>query len=275
MNPSSFHMIGENPLKNWENEGSLPLLNDYKIVLDVFEGPLDLLIHLIKREKINIYDVSITRITDQYLAFLETMRILDLNIAGDFLVMAATLIYIKSRTLLSAKEEDEEEELEEQKNDLVERLVEYQKFKEAAEHLAGFEQEQTSLYFRPACHCQLKLAEKLLPDIKIEIFDLVLALQDVLHKVRQERVFIPIEITEIDMKDKIRQILAFLRHNQCISFKKILEGNYERQNIIITFLALLELVRVSKVQVHQSEPFGEVHVSINPPGKKFRALPAS
>ena len=184
----------KNQKKDQAGKNSLPLLNGYKVILDIFEGPLDLLIHLIKKEKINIYDVSLTKITDQYLAFLETMRILDFTIAGEFLTMAATLIYLKSRTLLYPKELPEEEDLIEQKKDLIERLVEYQKYKKATEQLDYFAQERSKVFFRPAC--QLEFTEEKLPNIKAEIPELVLALQNVLHKIKEK------EALGYDLSDK-------------------------------------------------------------------------
>lgn len=237
--------------------------HEYKITLDVFEGPLDVLLHLIRKEKISIYDVSLTKITDQYLAFLETMRELDLDIAGDFLVMAATLIYLKSRTLLEPKLPQEEEDLEEEKKQFVDRLLEYEKFKKISAQLEFFEKERNSLFFRPQ---GLSIFAQQPSQLEAEIFDLVLALQGVLHKAREEEIFIPIEINEIDIKDKIRQILTLLRKNTQCLFEELLEGKYGRHHLVATFLAILELVKAGKIKVQQTILFGEVIISLNPSG---------
>lgn len=259
MNAAMANKRKKNQKKDPAKEDALRLSNNYKVILDIFEGPLDLLIHLIKKEKISICDVSITKITDQYLAFLETMRTLDFNIAGEFLTMAATLIYIKSRTLLYPKQLPEEEDLMEQKTNLIKRLMEYQKYKKATEQLINFAQERNKVFFRPAC--QFEFTEKECSNIKTEISELVLALQNVFHKIEDKKALIPIEIREIDLRDKIRQILIFLSYNQNTYLEKILGGNYEKQNIIVTFLALLELVKTGSIQLNQSVTFGELKIS--------------
>ncbi|MEW6379271.1 MAG: segregation/condensation protein A [bacterium] len=236
--------------------------SEYRVVLDIFEGPLDLLVHLIKKEKIDIYDISITKITDQYLAFLETMTILNLDVTSEFLVMAATLIYMKSQTLLTPKEPHEEEELEEQKKDLVDRLVEYQRYKEAAEFLCTMADEHSRIFFRPP-----------LPDPEqgdslsigeAEIFDLVLAFRNILHAHQAEEPVIPLKIDEIDVKDKIQQILVFLRVYHHAHFEELLEGRYERHIIVVTFLALLEMAKTGIIRLRQAMPFGKISISVVP-----------
>jgi len=247
--------------KGKENQNTLYTKGEYRVVLDVFEGPLDLLVHLIRKEKIDIYDISIAEITDQYLAFLETMTILNLDVTSEFLVMAATLIYIKSQTLLTPKAAHEEEELEEQKKELVDRLLEYQRYKESAENLWHLAEEQNKLFSRPSGYAEEHAGGEL-HNIEAGIFDLVLALRSVLHKVPAEAPFIPLKISEIDIKDKIRQIQILLQLCKSALFEEILDGRYERQYIIITFLALLEMAKTGIIRMQQLVPFGEISVSI-------------
>ena len=259
MKAAVVEKIRKDQKKDRARKNDSPFGNTYQVILDIFEGPLDLLIHLIKKEKINIYDVSISKITEQYLAFLETMHTLDFTITGEFLTMAATLIYIKSRTLLRPKDIPEEEDLLEEKTDLIERLVEYQKYKNATEQLMSFAQERSKVFARPSYntqHTETVFSE----NTKAEISELVLAIQSLLKKIEKKEPLIPIKINEIDIKDKIQQILIFLRYNKNIHWEKILEGNYEKQNIIVTFLALLELVKNCSIQLYQSMPFGELKI---------------
>jgi len=251
--------------KSKENQNAVPARGEYRVVLDVFEGPMDLLMHLIKKEQIDIYDIPIAKITDQYLAFLETMTILNLDVTSEFLVMAATLIYMKSQTLLTPKAAHEEEELEEQKRELVDRLLEYQRYKEAAENLWHLAEERNKLFTRPPDYVEEHVrAEGELPGIEAGIFDLVLALRSVLHKVPPEEPFIPLKISEIDIKDKIRQIQISLQLCKSASFEELLEGRYQGQNIIVTFLALLEMSKAGVIRLQQLSPFGEISVSIVP-----------
>ncbi|MEW5800641.1 MAG: segregation/condensation protein A [bacterium] len=249
-----------------ESQNTIPTKGEYRVVLDVFEGPLDLLMHLIKKEKIDIYDISITKITDQYLAFLETMTILNLDITSEFLVMAATLIYMKSQTLLTPKAPHEEEELEEQKRDLVDRLLEYQRYKEAAENLCYLAEERSRLFSRPAIGT---FSDGDFSTIEAGIFDLVLALRGILHKVPADEPVIPLKVSEIDIKDRIRQILISLRFLKSALFEELLEGKYERQNIIITFLALLEMAKTGMIRLKQPVPFGEITVAVAPVEERF------
>ncbi|MCL6583905.1 MAG: segregation/condensation protein A [bacterium] len=252
---------------------SLPR-SEYRVVLDIFEGPMDVLMHLIRKEKINIYDIPIAKITDQYLAFLETMTTLNLDITSEFLVMAATLIYLKSQTLLSPKEPHEEEEFEERKKELVDRLVEYQQYKEAAEYLLHLANEHSRIFPRPPLLDQpdsLPGGDLFIPG-EVGIFDLVLAFRNVLqaHQQTQEP-SIPLKIDTIDIKDKIEQILVFLQLYRSAHFEELLEGRYERYNMVVTFLALLEMARTGIIHLQQLTPFGKILISITPGDMKYLA----
>jgi segregation and condensation protein A len=178
--------------------------------------------------------------------------------------MAATLIYMKSQSLLTPKAAHEEEELEEQKRELVNRLLEYQRYKEAAENLWQLAQERDKLFSRPSGYVEEPAEGDLHNNIEAGIFDLVLALRSVLRKVPPEEPFIPLKIREIDIKDKIQQIQAILRLCKSARFEELLDGRYERQYIIITFLALLEMAKTGIIRLQQLVPFGEISVFIVP-----------
>jgi segregation and condensation protein A len=239
----------------------MPAPEEYKVRLEVFEGPLDLLLYLIKREELDIYNIPIERITRQYMEYLALMRLLDLNIAGEFLVMAATLMMIKSRLLLPVEERPElEAEEEDPRWDLVRQLVEYKKFKEAATHLQQREWQRTNVFLRglePAVPTEpdpgLVLAD-------VSMFDLIAAFNDALKRVRVE------ELGEIfaepfTVADKIEYILITLRQRERLAFSNLFQNMATRQEITCTFLALLELIRLRQVAAVQEREFGEIVLS--------------
>jgi len=228
----------------------------YKVELDVFEGPLDLLLYLIKQDEVDIYDIPIERITDQYMQYLDVMKMLDLNIAGEFIVMAATLMMIKSRMLLPVEERHELEEEEDPRWDLVRQLVEYKKFKDAASHLGDLESIQENLFGRTGEGVQLGPE----PDIALEdvsIFDLISAFNTALKNAPRE------ELQEIfaeryTVEDKVDEITAELRSKGHASLSRMLAGVTHRFEMVCTFLAILELIRLRKIRAKQSGHFGEI-----------------
>ncbi len=231
---------------------------DYKVQLDVFEGPLDLLLYLIKKDELNIHDIPIERITTQYLEYLRLMKMLDLNIAGEFLVMAATLMMIKSRMLLPVEERPELEEEEDPRWDLVRQLVEYKKFKDAANHLEFLEVRQENAFARGGEGVELGPdPEHSLSDVSL--FDLISAFQEALKKVPQE------DLTEIfadryTVADKVDHITRILRAQGRTSLFSLFEGMRHRYEMVCTFLALLELIRVRQVRAVQADNFGEIDI---------------
>jgi segregation and condensation protein A len=232
--------------------------DDYKVELDVFEGPLDLLLYLIKRDELDIYDIPIERITKQYMDYLDLMRMLDLNIAGDFLVMAATLMMIKSRMLLpvDARPETEEEEEDDPRWDLVRQLVEYKKFKDAAMHLEERETVAENLFAREGEGVQLDQdAEMVMQDVSI--FDLISAFSHALSRVENE------DLKEIfqerfTVAEKIDAIVRTLDKKDMIRFSDMFSGITSRGEIVCIFLALLELIRLKQVRAVQDQPLGEI-----------------
>lgn len=232
---------------------------EYKIRLDVFEGPLDLLLYLIKKEELDIYDIPIERVTAQYIQYLDLMKMLDLNIAGEFLVMAATLMMIKSRMLLPVEDRPEiEDEEEDPRWDLVRQLVEYKKFKDAALHLEALEVRREDIFGRDGVEAVLgKDTEMSLRDVGI--FDLISAFQDALKKVKTE------ELREIfaerfTVAEKIEVLGDMLRTQKKISLSGVFENMRSRNEIVCTFLALLELIRMKTATVTQKGTYGEILV---------------
>lgn len=239
------------------------LTDDYKVDLEVFEGPLDLLLYLIRREEVDIYDIPIERVTAQYLAYLEVMRMLDLNIAGEFLVMAATLMMIKSRMLLpvesrAAAEEDDEEWVD-PRLDLVRQLVEYKKFKDAAGQLLELETLQSEAFSYggegPVFEKEPEDAGQALGDIGL--FDLLSAFQEVLSRAPMEPLG-HLEPIRWSVPDKMEAILEMVQAGHRMAFSSLFNTESLRAEVIVTFLALLELLRLRQISLHQNAAFHEI-----------------
>ncbi|MBN1676403.1 MAG: segregation/condensation protein A [Kiritimatiellae bacterium] len=234
--------------------------DDYKIRLEVFEGPLDLLLYLIKKEEVDIYDIPIERITSQYMEYLNLMRMLDLNIAGEFIVMAATLMMIKSRMLLPVEQrpEVEEEEEDDPRWDLVRQLVEYKKFKEAAAYLQDRELHQENVFGRSV----EDVPEENEPGLALQdvsIFDLIAAFNDALKRIKSEDLG-QIFAEQFTVADKLEYILAVITREGQIRFSALFAGAVTRYEIVCTFLALLELIRLRQVNAVQDGRFGEIQI---------------
>jgi segregation and condensation protein A len=231
--------------------------DSYRVKLEIFEGPLDLLLYLIKKDEIDIYDIPIARITEQYLAYLELMQELDISVAGDFLVMASTLIYIKSKTLLppDPKLDGEEDLGEDPRAELIERLLEYQKFKSAAQMLYSRGEIESACYPRGPLE-----TDSSNPEVSTTLFDLLRVFREVLKRAEAE---IEMEIArdEMTIAEKLAQIHAMLEEMERINVRELFEMSRSKRELIITFLALLELVKEWKIYLIQSEPFGEIFAS--------------
>lgn len=236
--------------------------NDYKVELEVFEGPLDLLLYLIKKDEVDIYDIPIEKVTAQYMEYLNLMRMLDLNIAGEFIVMAATLMLIKSRMLLPIEErpEMEDEEEDDPRWELVRQLVEYKKFKDAAGRLQENELHQEDIFGIGGQVLSLAADESSVVLQDVSIFDLIAAFDEVIKN------SVSNEIGEIfgesvTVADKIDHILNVVKENETVSFTSLFQGEVTRQGIICTFLALLELTRLRQLNLTQGDTFGEILIS--------------
>ncbi|MBI5189026.1 MAG: segregation/condensation protein A [Nitrospirae bacterium] len=230
----------------------------YNIKIPVFEGPFDLLLHLIRENKIDIYDIPIALITHQYLQYIEMMKELNLEIAGEFLVMAATLIYIKSRMLLPPDEEVPSEEQEDPRLELVHRLLEYQTFKEAALALKEREEEWMKVFPRESVSDEAD-AELCLFDISL--FDLLSAFKRILDKAPPEIVAITKET--LTVKNRMSMIMEMIEGQEAVRFEEFFKEGITRIQLIITFIALLELIRLGLLKAYQEREFGNIWI-INP-----------
>lgn len=219
----------------------------YQIRLIQFEGPLDLLLHLIRRDKINIYDIPISHITREYLAYIEVMQELELEVAGEFFVMAATLMRIKSQMLLPRHEGVEEEEAD-PREELVRNLLEYRKFKEAAQCFAAKEEDRRRVYPRPVTRpAEEDAVEE--PD-EVGLFDLLEALQGIFQNLKHQTVYrvVPDPVT---VEQKIEAIRANLESRSEILFTELFGGEFTKMEIIVTFLALLEMMKLGELVARQ------------------------
>jgi segregation and condensation protein A len=232
---------------------------EYKVKLEVFEGPLDLLLYLIKKDEVDIYDISIERITGQYLEFMDAFKTLDLEVAGEFVVMAANLIYLKSRSLLPAHVQPPEEEAEEDdpRWDLIRQLVEYKKFKDAAAQLGEREALQNSLYQRLP-DAKAELPER--PLGEVSVFDLINAFNKVLKRITDREDLREIFEENFTVSDKIDLIMKMTASDVPLKFTELFASAASRTEIVVTFLALLELIRLKQLRCLQDEPFGEIEL---------------
>jgi segregation and condensation protein A len=234
----------------------------FSVRLDNFEGPLDLLLHLIKKHEVNIYEIPIALITAQYLDVIELMHELNLDVAGDFLVMAATLIHIKSRTLLPRPETAAVVE-DDPRDALVRRLVEHQRFRAAAELLHEREQVRAAQFQRPDERVAAIAGEDYEPELEVDLFSLLNAFQSVLQRLRtRPRPFLPAEQVPIEVR--IEQLLDRLSETEACGFEDLFADVQDRSGLIVTFLALLEMIRLKLVRVFQSGSFGPIRVYKRP-----------
>ena len=240
-----------------EREGE-PLVRPRPAVtfkLPRFEGPLDLLLHLIKRDEIDIYDIPIAHITAQYLQYIELMRLLDLDVAGEFLVMAATLMRIKARMLLPVPKADDEEDEGDPREELVQRLLEYRLYKEASGTLKEQEAERRGLFERGMVPTEDDAGP--LPLAPATLFDLVEALNRVLAR-RPERTVYTVQTESWDIEDKMSLIARTVAEDGELRFSAIMAHARERMEIVVSFMALLELVKLGRVLVVQDVNFADI-----------------
>jgi segregation and condensation protein A len=237
-------------------------MSEYKVKFEVFEGPLDLLLYLIKKEEVDIYSVNLTKLATQFIEYIEMMREFDLEIAGEFLVMASTLMYIKSRELLPVDQQaqvEEEEDGEDPRWELIRQLVEYKKFKDAAAKLQELEARQEGVFPRLPIK---PVFEEEKPAIKPEvtIFDLLNAVNSVLKRFEQRDN--PREIFEDkwSVSQKIEQIVNLMTTKANVRFSELFEDATSRSEVVCTFLALLELIRLKQLVCAQSSDFGEIEI---------------
>ncbi len=244
-------MMSEN---NFYSEGKSP----YTVRLEMFEGPLDLLLHLIQKNEMDIFNIPIALITEQYLEYLKWMKTLNLDIAGDYLLMASTLLYIKSRLLLPQPSVEEEEEGEDPRTELVRRLLEYQKYKMAATELVQRPMLDRDVFIRLTSTEERATEEE---KIEANLFDLIDALRKALSRATVES-FHEVTLDRLSVEDKVQEILLLLqKEKRSLPFHLLFPEQASRRVIVITFLAILELVKAKWIRVFQAAPFETIRIS--------------
>jgi segregation and condensation protein A len=236
---------------------------EYKVQFEVFEGPLDLLLYLIKKEEVDIYEVNLTKLATQFIEYIDLMREFDLELAGEFLVMASTLMYIKSRELLPVDQQvavEGEEEGEDPRWELIRQLVEYKKFKDAAAQLQTLEARQENIFPRLPGKLEFESAAPA-PKPDVSIFDLLNAVNGVLQRFKKrEGEGRDIFEDKWTVSEKIEFILKILAERGRMKFSELFENAASRSEVVCTFLALLELIRLKQLACAQSEEFGEIEI---------------
>ncbi len=228
------------------------------IRLEAFEGPLDLLLHLIKKEEVDIWNIPIAHITEQYLEYLDIMKDLNINLAGEWLMMAATLIYIKSRMLVPQEQKDgtPEEQAEDPRNELVYQLLEHQKFKNAAEMLYTREEVENATWNKPPT----EVVEESSEVVAVTLFDLLRAFHEVVKRFEDMRVM-EVNQEDVTIEQKLVEIRRrFLVHDSLV-FSSLFTEARTKRHLIVTFLALLEMVRLREIYLYQKKAFEEIHIN--------------
>jgi segregation and condensation protein A len=242
---------------------------NYQVKLEVFEGPFDLLLHLIEKNQLNIYDIPIALVTDQFLEYIKTMQLLSLTVAGEFLVVAATLMQIKARMLLprpqveKLDEETEEAEGEDPRAELVERLLEYKRFKDAAAELRQREEEWSHLYPRSGGEfpdqVMVPLAD---PTGGLSIWDLFEALRTILENLEPRPEIRGMPKEEVSVRDRMNEVIARLHMDGRLLFHQLFEKDTTKRAVITTFLAILELIRLRRITAAQEGVFSEIAITV-------------
>lgn len=249
---------------------------EYKVNFEVFEGPLDLLLYLIKKEEVDIYQVNLTKLATQFIEYIDTMRLLDLEIAGEFLVMAATLMYIKSRELLPDDQQvqvEGEDEGQDPRWELIRQLVEYKKFKDAAAQLQVLELRQENVFPRLPAKPEFE-AEAPPGRAEASIFDLINSVNAVLKRFGQREDLREIFEDKWTVSEKIEALVRLIAERGQLKFSELFEGAASRSEVVVTFLALLELIRLKQLCARQDEAFGEIQIVRAPQASAPEAVPA-
>ncbi len=247
----------------------------YEIKLDVFEGPLDLLLYLIKKNEIDIYNIPIALITDQYLQYLEIMRSLNLDLAGEYLVLASTLIHIKSRMLLPQVEDGDAESEDDQdpRLELVQQLLEYKAYKEAALCLDSRLLLERDVFKRAYPLPEMEITEEDRAEcVELSIFDLINALQNIVNQIDKKE-YLEVQSERISLADRINEIMERLTQTSSLTFQDLFDGPVNRRMIIYTLLAVLELMKLRLIRAYQSGPCGVIRIFLAVPDDTLEKLP--
>lgn len=235
--------------------------SDYKVRLEIFEGPLDLLLYLIKKDEVDIHSISIERITSQYLDYINTFKLLNIDLASEFIVMAANLMYLKSRTLLPRADQPPEEDAEEDdpRWELIRQLIEYKKFKDAAGFLSLRELEQEGRFAH-----QTDLSDAPDPEpatlAEVSIFELIRAFQNVLKRFEESHEFGDIVDDRFTVSDKIEFLIQRVKPGENCRFESLFQSASTKSEVIVTFLALLELMKMNQFLIRQRELLGDITI---------------
>jgi segregation and condensation protein A len=242
-------------------------MSEYRVQFEVFEGPLDLLLHLVKKQEVDIYQVNLTQIATEFVAYLEQMRDLDLEVAGEFLVMAATLLYIKSRELLPVEQQaqvEEEEDEDDPRWELIRRLVEYKKFKDAAAQLQVREGDMGNTYERRPARVEF-VADADPARGPVSVFDLIGAVSVILKRFQARDESREIDADPYTVSEKIETLRTLLIERGTVKFSELFAAARSRAEVVVTFLAMLELTRLKQLVLRQDDEFSEIEVSSAPP----------
>ena len=251
------------------------ILPDYPVRLTNFEGPLDLLIHLIKKHEVDVYDIPIALISQQYIDYLDLMREINLDVAGEFLVMAATLIHIKSRMLVPRVEAGiEADEPEDPRDALVQRLLEHQRFKAAAEMLHECETVRSAQWTRPDERLAELAGAPFERELEVDLFSLLQAFQAVLARARDRQPAIRLPAEVVSIEARMQEMLARLTKSSSCGFDELFADLSSRQEIIVTFLATLELIRTKLIRVLQARVCGPIRIYLSERAAEAPAAPA-
>jgi segregation and condensation protein A len=237
---------------------------EYKVQFEVFEGPLDLLLYLVRKEEVDIYQINLTKIATSFIEYVEVMRQLDLDIAGEFLVMASTLMYIKSRELLPVDQQVEvegEEDGEDPRWELIRQLVEYRKFKDVAVKLQEREVAQEGTFPRLPVKPDFEAPA---PKTQLSLFDLINAVNVILKRFAQQDTRDIFE-DKWTVSEKIELLITAIRARPSLRFSELFESATSRTEVVVTFLAMLELIRLKQIIITQPEAFSEIEISQAPP----------
>lgn len=231
--------------------------DELKIVMGEFEGPLDLLLHLIRQEQVSIYDIPVARITDEYLRYVQLMQELDIAVAGDFLVMAATLIELKTKMLLPRDPLATMDEEEDPRKELVDQLLEYQKYKAAAEMLWSRATVERAVFKRAEIE-----TDKNNPEVAVGVFDLLKVFQEILAR-HKEEVLLEIEREEISMAEMLERLRNMVMSAGELNLRVFFERARSRRELVLAFLSVLELVRTAQIRLLQNETFGDITARVS------------
>ena len=236
----------------------------YEVELELFKGPLDLLLYLVRKEEISIREIQVAKITDQYLAYLEVMKDLNLDVAGEFLVMAAILMRLKARELLPQSErekmEDDPDFIDREK--LIKQIEEYERFKKIAEMLKDREDENFGVFYRPKPEMIEQTTDDFLAQKDVEIYDLILAFKRLMETAKSETVYY-MEADQVTIDDRIEHVMALIAESKELPFTKLFEDDRRKLVMVVTFMAILELIKMGHITFKQSEFLGEIMLAEN------------